>query len=613
MVIQAPGSSIVGRAPLRAVSRAVPASPTDTVELQGGPQSARQLLWTSLESAQLMSGEAVPGPIGLAMTAAQKNGVLEVLRGIQRQDGQLREDRGFWAGLLGQRRVPCTPERALQVILEEGPEFDPPLRVRKDRQVWDIGNLADLRDASALCGNEPLHPAGPALKRLRSAGWKLEVRQDYSEYRQVDDLEAYRTVTRGNPERRGTSREKELRLTPPPGHSFASETIWADADMLPSVDFFYGSGDPDGLADPELARGLKALQGEGLSLECSTSACLGERSLDACAWYSAAVQGESLKLVEHRVEVAEFKPTDLEALRAEHGRWTRLDQGLFQPAVQAGLVPERDLDDLVKMVARPVAGHSLEERARMLLDIVSADRTKEFSDSWRLYDDLADLGLAGPDFAREAARAAAMARSVGSDEARKAVDFLLKELPGMVPLEPARQRLEQGYLRLLQSGADARTSEKCLELARTQVDGSPFEARIDELARLRGAGARQEGYQGLQADYQVILEHRRSGENLTDAARPMVVLLEALSAVGQAEQARDTYAYIRQGLEFGLLTGSEEELLQRFLQTLLLRPDPEEARTSLARPATATAPGSVQETPDHVKVGGVVIPRKRGS
>ncbi len=570
------------------------AAPADSVQLAQAPvPTPRELLWTSLETAQVMSGGSVPGPLGKVLTRVQKDGILEVLRGIQKQGGELH------------------PERALKQILKSGPEFASPLTVQFAGESWQLGNLADLRDASALTGSEPVQPAGPALQRLAGQGWQLQVKRD-GESRPATVLDAYRTVTRGLPH---YSRGNEVKLQPPASHVLAEDSMWAEAETLPAVDFFYGSGSTQGLENPELARGLKALREEGMTLTCWGSTYgLGERDEQPFSWYTAALKGNTVKLVEHKTEVAEinsFTPADLESLRATHREWQLLDQRVLGPAVQAGAIIESNVEDVVSEAARPVQGLSLEERANLCLDLIKADKKQDFYDARRLYDDLVDLNLPGPELKREHQRALELSRAIGSDSAREAVKFLREELPEKIRFEPARQRSEQAFMQLVMGGAETELAQKCLELARTQVDGSPFEARVEELSKLHRAGKRQEGYDGLADDYRAVLENRRSGENLTRAAGPLLILLDALGAMGKAEQARETYVMIRQGLEYGTLSGSEEELVQRFLQTLVLRDSPEEARASLSRPKTETAPGSVQETRENVKVGGVVVRRKK--
>ncbi len=570
-------------------------TPADSVELAQQPApTPRQLLWTSLETAQVMSGSAVSGPLGKVLTQVQKDGVLEVLRGIEKQGGELQ------------------PERALGQILKSAPEFEEPLTVKFGGQSWQIRNLADLKDASSLTGAEPVQPAGPALQRLAQQGWQLQVRRSYAENEAATVLDAYRTVTRGQPH---TSRGQEVKLKPPAGHEFAEDDMWAEAEVLPAVDFFYGSGSAEGLENPELARGLKALKQEGLKLTCWGSAHgLGERDEQPFSWYSAALRGNTVKLIEYKSEVAEinsFTPADLESLRDTHREWAQLDQTVLQPAVESGALKVSDVEDVVSEILRPVEGIGLEERATLFLSLVKADKKQDFYDTRRLYDDLVDLDLKGPQFRQEHERALQLSRAIGADSAREAIDFLRQELPKQVSFEPARQRSEQAFMKLVMDGAETALARKCLDLARTQVDGSPFEARLEQLSKLHRSGQRQEGYDGLADDYRAVLENRRSGENLSQAARPLLSLLDALSSMGKAELARETYVFIRQSLEYGTLAGSEEELVHRFLQTLVLRDSPEEARASLSRTQTQTAPGSIQETRENVKVGGVVVRRKK--
>lgn len=577
------------------VSRPLAASgPTDEVEVsQEPPPTPRQLLWTSLETAQVMSGDAIRGPLGNVLTLAQKDGLKEVLRGIQQQGGQL------------------DPERTLKQILKSAPEFETPLTIGFQSQTWEIKNLTCLQDAARLAGTEPVEPAGPALLRLAQQGWSIQDRHSYSDdAKPLTVLEAYRTVTRGHP-----LSPDDVKLKPPPGHPRAEHDMRADSDTLPAVDFFYGSGSTDGLENPELARGMKSLQGEGIVLTCwGSSYGLGERDEEPFSWYSSAVKGNELKLVEHKQEVAEFNsidPAGIEVIRAEHRKWVQVDQNVFQPAVRAGILDERNLDDMVKETAREVPGLTLEERAALCVDLIQSDKKKDFYDARRLYDDLVDLELQGPEFKQECRRASQLAQAVGADSARQAIEYLHKDLKEQIPFEPARQRSEKAFMALVLGGAETKLAQECLTLARTQVDGSPFEARLEELGKLHRSGLRQEGYEGLAEDYRAVLENRRSGENLTQAVRPLLRLMDALAAMGKAELARETYVYIRQSLEFGTLTGTEQELVDRFLQTLLLRNSPEDALKSLHRPDTPTAPGSVQETRENVKVGGVIVRRKK--
>ncbi len=574
-------------APSRPVSAS--ASVTDTVEVQP-PKTPRQLLWSGLETAQVMSGDSISGPLGAVLTRVQKEGVLEVLQGLRERGAEL------------------NPEKALKALLKQKPDWDTPVHVQFGGEDWQLKSLSDLKDASELVGAEPVKPAGPALQRLKQGSWSIERRVDWSSNAPATLLEAYSIVQHGPPmETHG----QEVQIRPPAGHPLHESEMWADAEVLPAVDFFYGTGNPEGLENPALAEGLKSLQGEGLTLRCwGSTHGLGEREEQAFSWYASALKNNELKLLEHGTEVAQyssFTPADIESIRGEHRQWKSLDEKLFLPAVQAGLLQESNLDDVVKEVARPVQGLSLEQRATSLLDLIKADKKQDFYDSRRLYDDLVDLALPGPVFEKEMARAQELTRAIGSDSTREAMEYLRQELPRQIPFEPARERTEKAFMKLVLSGTETKLAQKCLELARTQVDGSPFEARVEELTKLHARGSDE----GLADDYRAVLENRRSGETLSEAMRPLLSLMDPLGRMGHAEMARDIYVFIRQGLEYGTLAGTEEELVQRFLQTLLLRDNVEEARASLSRVPTQTAPGSVQETSENVKVGGVVVKRKK--
>lgn len=529
-----------------------------------------------------MSGDAVPGPLGAALTKAQKEGIREVLRGLEQRGAQL------------------DPRKALRAILK-----NKPVAVKFEGQDWKIESLADLKLASELVGDEPIGSVGSALRKLAGQGWELRVHSDRWTTKSGTLLEAYRAVTHGS-----ARFCRQLQVKPPVGHRLENEEKWVEPDMLPAIEAFYGSGNTEGLENPELASSLLSLQKEGITLKCWGEAGLGSMNEEAFSWYSSAQKGNSVRLQVHGTDVFEtdsFTPADLEELRSLHREWEQLDRALFQPAVQAGKVPEHSLDDLVKAVALPVSDLTLEERARLCLDLASVDQNESFYNVRRLYQDLVEHQLEGPEFRKQCALASELAAVSGSESARQAMKFLLEELPQEVPLEQARSRFEQAFCKLFKAGMQTELARKCLELARLQVDGSPFEARIEEMTRLHDAGQRHPDYEGLREDYRAVLEHRRSGENLTQAARPLIALLDALS--GQPELARKTYVDIRQGVEFGLLPGTEEQLLQRFLQSLL-HSSPEEARAALSRPEIPTGRALVQETHQHIQMGGILL-RKR--
>ncbi|MEW6280289.1 MAG: hypothetical protein AB1758_16795 [Candidatus Eremiobacterota bacterium] len=607
MQIAALGSPrpVLQRAPLPASS-----GPKDRVELAGhsGPPD-RKWLWTSLESAGLLSGSGT-GPLAAALTRAQREALIQVAGELERKGLHFQEDRGFWNGILSQRHVRHRPEAVLEALGRGGT-----LSIQgPGGENAALRNLADLRDAAALYGVEPAERAGKpevagALASMAAEGFHFHLDRDYSDLVPTGRLGAYRCLLEGSPYKDAYHRNQVgVSL---PGRDSSSDELWLDDGRMPAVDFFYGSGTGAGLKNLELASGLKDLRHQGVELQLDGyQRGFHKSSQDPYQWYWGLVQGQTAQLLLHDTKVENLPGqtrADLDEILRRHREWQRVDREVFQPAVQSGVLSREHLKDVVWRMSYG-EGLEPERKARLCLGVMAAD--KDSKAALNLYHELGKLGLKGEAFAQAVERSTELTREFGAKRTVDAARFLEVELPKSSPYEAIRAQSREGYLKLLRYGAPHHLATEALSQARLRVDDSTgFDRRVDILGRMLKAGMAQKAYAGLEDDYRAILENRRPGEDLASAARPLIVLLESLAPMGKAEQARETYRFIRQGLEQNALAGTEQELVGSYLETLLLT-SPEEARKALE-----TVPdkrqGAVKEEAERVAIGGVVVPKKK--
>ncbi|MBI3929352.1 MAG: hypothetical protein HY319_27645 [Armatimonadetes bacterium] len=471
-------------------SRPAPASAAagDSVDIGPGPgPDAAPLAWSALESAGLVSATVVSGPLGAVLGREQKQALRDVLGEVEAAGGKLFTGRPprltARKGEYVARQIEKNPSRFRASLWVDAPGKGPPEK---------LDSLEDLRVAHALVTGDGLgglkNPrlAG-ALHRLDRAGWIFRKRpRNGADLKEVGPLEVYRSLEAGPLyDSMVVSREdgeKHLTLHVSTG------------DALAAIDFFFGSGEPAALDQPELGSALKRLSGLGFEPRPGRGARRWSSEGELLDAYFSARSGNPIELCVHGRSLATFTggtPADLEA--AGTARVAELERArrVMDPLVGLGVSYSSAQEDLFAELHEPVPGLDLEGRATVAAQLLRAlpekfpgsdERLSRASLVTDIYRDCRLLGLDGAGLREVAEAFSAALKSRGRSVYQRAA--------ALCGRYRSNQAVRAALLAVSPSRADgpetpARRLDWLERLARaSEQDGKVSDVSLDDLRQI---------------------------------------------------------------------------------------------------------------------------------
>lgn len=597
------------RVPTRAVmaSASAPAAPADAVALSGASAPDRAWLWTGLASAQLLGGAAVGGPLGAALSAQQKGAIREILGELHAGGVEFLQDRGRLAGVFGSRYQDRSPDEVMALI-ERGPAaFDARLATRRDGAQVEFRNLGTLQELDAFYGSGDAaalaHGADArALQNLERAGWTMRLDDAPGESR-VDARGAWTALAGG--------RRLSLQRKDGASHGYLGKGAAA------AIDYFEGSGDASGLANPALAARLEEVGARGFTLERDNYRDSGRGLWGA---YLALESGQELVLRLGNLSLVPVKgkrPEDVDAALASAERLVELRDRVLEPDVKAGRLHPTFMGLILGALNHPVPGLDLQERAEMFQELCRAARSgpdkhrgleQQTRNAYDTYERIRKSAKTGEEFRGQVTLAAGLLTQIGFAHLHKALKHLTETIPASTPFAEARREQEGLFLRLLRATGDVAHSVEGAEALATCLGDESVDARIASLERIARAGQ----FGTPAAAYRDMLASRLPGQSLEDATEAYSLLLGSLARSGVAAETPATWRFLQDGLRHGHFPDTDSKaLVDRFLSALLLARDPAEARQRLLAPVTAPEEaGTIEDGGSSVSVGGIVLPKK---
>lgn len=595
---------------------ATPAAPADAVTLSGATPSSRAWLWTGLATARLLGGAAVGGPLGAALSAQQKTAIREVLGELHGQGLKFFVDKGMLGGVFSSRYQDRTPDEVMGLI-EAGPaDFEAKLWVRRgDEEAQKLRSLGTLQQLDAFYGNGD--PAAldngrdaKALRNLEKAGWSF-----YRSANAYNTREEERTDALGA--WRSLGADKDLILRKPDG-SYVHST---GKGRLGSVDYFEGTGDASNLANPELGAKLKELEGKGFGVKADGYP-YSEQGLRGA--YTSLELGHPVTISLGTLTLGQAngqRPEDLDQAVAKAQESVDLYETVLKPDVEADRLYPSFVGLVLQALMQPVQGLDLQERTEMFQELSRAARSgpdkgrsleQQTRNAYDTYEKIRKAGHTGLEFQNAVTLAAGLLTQVGYAHFQRALDHLTEEIPASTPFPEARRERETQFLRLLRVTGDVDGALAALEALEVRLGDEDAEARLQSLEKIARAGKNEKDYSAAAVDYRTMLASRLPGQSLEDATEAYTLLLGSLSRAGHAKEAGPTWRFLQDGLRFGHFTDKDSKAaVDRYLSTLLLTRDPEEARKKLLEPLSADKePGKIEDGDSSVNVGGIVLPKK---
>ncbi len=585
-----------------AAAEAPSIEPGDQVQLQSTPPANP---WPELAQAGvLVAGSTVGGPIGTVISETARQDLLGAFRRLEQSGVKFEYRRRFVLPFgLRPRYQELTADKACEHALKQKPDKLDRLQITlpgTDRR--KLTALRDLQFADAVLGHDVLSSQDKTrLETLRALEAK-DYKPTSSSYYYYDDDDRRPSDTLEH--LRGLAAGQEIYFTGP-----GDERVTANAETLPALDYFSGSGLDRGLKNPGLAEELKQAHQQGFEFYSDRN------KVDARVAYLQEAknlwtrEGKSVLLPLSRDELTNL-PGLSQRLAEYDGVYREVLSGAY-----AEVGWDRDVTYFPQTVAQGGEKFPLRVAAAVYAELLRGSK-KRGDDNYNVRERVDGLArklyaeCATPfELARKTALVSATYAGQGYEAASRVLSQTQEVIATRAANNPQRQeQLEDLFFSLLSASGSIAAASEGMDLVRISVGTESQEDRtrlFTDIARRLPAGSTDQ----TSYCYRTILAERAGSESLATTGERFCKLLEGMAVGRHQDQATEVFTYFQQDLREGKSDPRQtDQRVTQFLQNLVLHDDVEKAlQASFGGP---TSQGSVAQQEDAVVIGGVRVPRR---
>lgn len=574
--------------------------------------------WPELERMGLLAATpATSGPIGGALTATARQGLLGALTRLETSGVTFERQRGLRFPSLMKKYVPLSAGELANALEKEPVSFKHRFNVNVNGATHvRVASLQGLQLLDAVQGlgaqaSPARSGAVEAARSLESRGWKFRAynySDDYGDSDSPTQPGTFPALLALN--RRGTVDAET------PTHSNDRVRFSADSQLI-ALDYFDGSGTDRGLANGPLAAGVREVTAKGYRFR--TDDYYRNNYMAARDAYTALQGGNTLRMGQPDHVAVMVQAADLKSLGDLEKRLQTADdvhERIAKTALAAAGL-ENQGDAFVHAVMQDKHPHSLYLKAAVLAELVRAEAVSGDA-RYALENAVEDMGHVLNEDAQPARVAAyteqfvAALRTSGRKAAWSMLATMRDELRARTGSPAEYQRLQDVVARLMAETHSINAAMEGIDLIRIPVGTETEDERLKLFLDI-AARESEKSLDRTASDYRAILVHRTPGESLTVAGGRMCRVLETLALKRQQERASEVFATIQGGVasgRYGKLTA--DEALQRFSEQMVLSKSVDDALAALAASTTGgvpAGPATVQQSDDAVVIGGIRIPR----